>query len=111
MTILFLNTTLKEVPGFMSTFRFRVLTESGNYDTENTAVLTNTKYAAFDNKKRRKQNQKAAHKALAIVVLYIAYIYSAPLKHHCYASHFFSGRVTVIRNNHGEAVIEQPCFV
>lgn len=44
----------------MSNFRFRVLTENEKYDIESTAVLTNTKYAAFE--------RKAAHKALATVV-------------------------------------------
>lgn len=69
------------MPSFMSNFRFRVLTENGKYDIENTAVLTNTKYAAF--------GKKAAHKALAIVVHQINSIYSAPLKHHCYVIKLF----------------------
>lgn len=38
------------MPGFMSNFRFRVLTENEKYDIESTAVLTNTKYAAFERK-------------------------------------------------------------
>lgn len=49
------------MPSFTSNFRFRLPNENGKYDIENTAVLTNTKYAAFWEK-------KAAHKALAIVV-------------------------------------------
>jgi len=71
-----------KVPSFTSNFRLRALTENQKYAIENTAVLTNTKYAAFE--------KKAAHKALAIVVHYIMSIYSAPLTHHCYASSFFS---------------------